>query len=85
VILRFLGEENFSLYLAAFRLPDLVFEVFAFGAFSSAFIPVFSKYLKKDKKMAWEIAARIINIGLLIFLIISLFFTQIKPRGIKAL
>jgi putative peptidoglycan lipid II flippase len=73
-ILRFLGKENFSLFMAAFRLPDLVFEVFAFGAFSSAFIPVFSKYLKKDKKMAWEIAARVVNIGILIFLFFAILF-----------
>jgi putative peptidoglycan lipid II flippase len=74
IILKFLGKDNFSLYMAAFRLPDLVFEVFAFGAFSSAFIPIFSKYLKKNKKQAWEIAARAVNIGLLIFFVISLIF-----------
>lgn len=75
IILRFLGKETFSLYLAAFRLPDLVFEVFAFGAFSSAFIPVFSKYLRKNKKLAWETAARSANIGLLIFLGFSIIFS----------
>lgn len=74
IILKFLGKDSFSLYMAAFRLPDLVFEVFAFGAFSSAFIPVFSKYLRKNKKQAWEVAARAVNIGLLIFFAISLVF-----------
>lgn len=74
VILRFLGSESFSLYLAAFRLPDLVFEVFAFGAFSSALIPVFSRYLKKNKKEAWDIASRVINIGLLIFFVLAIIF-----------
>lgn len=73
-ILKFLGEDNFSLFMAAFRLPDLVFEVFAFGAFSSAFIPVFSKYLKKDKREAWDIAARVVNIGVLVFLAFALIF-----------
>ncbi len=75
IILKYLGKEGFSLYLAAFRLPDLVFEVFAFGAFSSAFIPVFSKYLKTDKKLAWETAARVTNIGLLIFVGFSIIFS----------
>jgi len=74
-ILRFLGKENFSLFMAAFRLPDLVFEVFAFGAFSSAFIPVFGKYLKKDTKEAWDIAARVINIGVLVFVASALVFS----------
>ena len=74
IILKFLGQEGFSLYMAAFRLPDLVFEVFAFGAFSSAFVPVFSKYLRKNKRQAWDIAARVVNIGLLIFFVISMVF-----------
>lgn len=74
VILKFLGSDIFSLYLAAFRLPDLVFEVFAFGAFSSAFIPVFSKYLKKNRRVAWDTASRVINLGLLIFLGLAIVF-----------
>lgn len=73
-ILRFLGKENFSLFMAAFRLPDLVFEVFAFGAFSAAFIPVLSKYVKKDRKIAWDIAARVANIGILMFLVFAVIF-----------
>jgi putative peptidoglycan lipid II flippase len=80
IILRFLGKEMFSLFMAAFRLPDLVFEVFAFGAFSSAFIPVFSKYLKKDESEAWDIAARVINIAIVIFLIISLIFSLFSKQ-----
>lgn len=60
--------------MAAFRLPDLVFEIFAFGAFSAAFIPVFSKYLRRNERQAWDTAARVINIGLVIFLIAALIF-----------
>lgn len=74
IILKFLGSDVFSLYLAAFRLPDLVFEVFAFGAFSSAFIPVFSKYLRKNKREAWDTASRVINLGLVIFLALAIIF-----------
>ncbi len=74
-VLRFFGNEGFALYLAAFRLPDLVFEVFAYGAFSSAFIPVFTKYIRKEEQKAWLIAARVINIGLIIFGIASLLFS----------
>lgn len=75
VILRYLGSDNYSLFAAAFRLPDIVFEVFAFGVFSAAFIPVFSKYLKKGQKEAWEVAGRVINIGLIIFGIFAFLFS----------
>jgi putative peptidoglycan lipid II flippase len=74
VVLRFLGQDGYSLYLASFRLPDLVFEVFSFGAFSSAFIPVFTKHLKTDQKFAWDIAARVINIALAIFIVFAIIF-----------
>ena len=37
-------------YYAAFKLPDLVFNTLVLGALASAFIPVFIKYLKKNKE-----------------------------------
>lgn len=74
VLLSFFTQEQYAIFLAAFRLPDLVFEVLALGAFSSAFIPVFTKVLKHDEKAAWEIAGRVVNIGVIIFLPISVLF-----------
>ena len=60
--------QKLSLFFAAFRLPDLVFEVLVFGTFASAFIPVFTRELKKNEREAWKLAAIIANIGLLIFI-----------------
>jgi len=70
VLAHFFVPSDLSLFFAAFRLPDLVFEVFFFGMFSSAFIPVFTKALKKDGE-AWDIAGRVVSIGLLIFIFIA--------------
>jgi len=67
----FFAPDELSLFFAAFRLPDLVFEVLVFGTFSSAFIPVFTKTLKKGERDAWEIAGTITNIGVLIFLLLA--------------
>lgn len=67
VILLFFNADQFSLFSAAFRLPDLVFEVLIYGMFSSAFIPIFTKLLKKGNSDAWNTAARTVNISLLIF------------------
>jgi len=52
----FFVPNDLSLFFAAFRLPDLVFEVLVFGTFSSAFIPVFTRSLEKGKEKAWETA-----------------------------
>jgi putative peptidoglycan lipid II flippase len=56
-------------YLAAFRVPDLLFALMAGGALSSAFIPVFSGYLARDDEQgAWRLASAVIN-WVLIFLL----------------
>src|SRR5260221_1626512 len=80
VILNFFNADEFALFSAAFRLPDLVFEVLIYGMFSSAFIPIFTKLLKKESNEAWDTASRTVNICLLIFgffaIIIGLFANQ---------
>jgi len=37
-------------YYAAFRLPDLIYNLFVLGAITAGFIPVFTKYLAEDSK-----------------------------------
>ncbi len=68
----FFTPDDLSLFFAAFHLPDLVFEVLIFGTFASAFIPVFTKALKKGEKDAWETASSITNISFLFFLLKSM-------------
>jgi putative peptidoglycan lipid II flippase len=74
ILAGFFNPEELSIFFAAFRLPDLVFEILVFGTFSSAFIPVFAKAIKKGDHEAWEIAGRVVNIGLFIFIALSLVF-----------
>ena len=57
-----------DVYFAAFRLPDMLFQLLVLGALSAAFIPVFSKFLETDEKRAWHIASSVISIALLVFL-----------------
>ena len=87
VLAHFFTPSELSLFFAAFRLPDLIFEILVFGTFSSAFIPVFTKSLGKGEKKAWDIASTIVNLGIIIFLILSLslgfgadkFYTILAP------
>src|SRR3990167_1096608 len=80
VLAHFFVPEDLSLFFAAFRLPDLIFEVLVFGAFSSAFIPVFTGLLKKGKKEAWLVAATIVNLGILAFLVVSVILVFFSPH-----
>lgn len=50
-------------YLAAFRIPDLIFQLIAGGALGSAFIPTFTGYLARgDRREAWRLGSAIANI-----------------------
>lgn len=72
VLASYFTPDELSLFFAAFRLPDTLFEVLVFGTFSSAFIPVFTKALRNSKTEAWEIAGRIVSIGLLAFSFVAI-------------
>lgn len=62
-----------GVYFAAFRLPDLVFQLLIMGSLSSAFIPVFSKLINEKKEdTAWNTANSSLTWALLIFSILAL-------------
>ncbi len=42
-------KEQLDLFLAAFRLPDFVFEVLVAGSIASCFIPIISDLVRQDK------------------------------------
>ncbi|PKM83050.1 MAG: murein biosynthesis integral membrane protein MurJ [Firmicutes bacterium HGW-Firmicutes-14] len=50
-------------FLAAFTVPDLLYDLLVGGVLSSAFIPVFTSYLATDREEeAWEVASTMINL-----------------------
>ncbi|KKR69679.1 MAG: Integral membrane protein MviN [Candidatus Woesebacteria bacterium GW2011_GWA2_40_7b] len=85
VLANYFVPSDLSLFFAAFRLPDLIFEVLVFGTFTSAFIPVFSKALRDGKKRAWEIAGRVVTIGLLIFACAAIILAIWAPQIYSAI
>lgn len=59
-----------DVFWAAFRLPDMIFQITVVGALSSAFIPVFSRYLgKKDESNL--IASSMINAVMMVMIVLS--------------
>ena len=59
-------------FIAASIIPDAIFEVLIFGTIALAFIPVFSKYLSRDKlEKAWIFSSTMITTGLLVFIIFA--------------
>lgn len=65
------SPDDLGVYFAAFRLPNLLFELLVMGAFTSAFIPVFTKYIAKNQERdAYRMAATLINVCLVILLVL---------------
>jgi len=81
--------DTLDVYYAAFRVPDLVFNLLVLGALSAGFVPVFIGLIKNPEskirkiftnnqyKEAWELASNLINVlgmGLIVICGIGLIF-----------
>lgn len=64
--------DTYDAYLAAFRIPDLIFVVVMSGAFGSAFIPVFGGFLARDDPArAWKLANTLLTYVVVILVIVA--------------
>ena len=70
--------NTLDIYYAAFKFPDLIFNLFILGALSASFIPLFCHYLKRDgvaSKQAWEFTNTVLHALVILFAFISLLFS----------
>jgi putative peptidoglycan lipid II flippase len=65
-------KEELDIFFAAFRIPDLVFEILINGALSTTFIPFFIEYQKKSKEQSKIISSIINVVSLALFIFISI-------------
>lgn len=75
------AESN--IYFAAFRIPDLVYNLLIVGGLGIAFLPIFSEYYSRDKEEAWKMTNFVLNVFLFLVLVISLILFIITPFLIK--
>jgi putative peptidoglycan lipid II flippase len=70
--------DVFDAFVAAFRVPDLIFNLIVLGALSAAFIPIFTEKLvqgKKGEKQAFDFATSVLNaIVILVGLMSGVYF-----------
>jgi len=64
------SQWQLDVYFAAFRIPDMVFQLLVMGALSAAFIPVYSSILKRDKEESWYLVNGVITFSILAFLVL---------------
>lgn len=78
---RFGTGETYDAYLAAFRIPDVLFAIVMSGAFGSAFIPVFGGYLAQgDDDRAWRLANTLLTWIVVVFLIAAQAIFFLAPQ-----
>jgi len=71
---KFGAGPELDTYFAAFRIPDFVYNLLIVGAISSAFIPVFTRYIVRKKEgEAMKIADSVMNLVIILWLIFALF------------
>ncbi len=60
-------------YVAAFRIPDLLFLVIMAGSFGAAFIPIFSAYLTRGREdLAWRLASAVLTISAVVTTVLAI-------------
>jgi putative peptidoglycan lipid II flippase len=66
-------SSDYDAYVAANRLPEVIFNLIAGGAIAFAFIPVFTGLLAHDERTtAWKTASHVVNTIFIVTLIVSL-------------
>ncbi|MBU1992442.1 MAG: murein biosynthesis integral membrane protein MurJ [Patescibacteria group bacterium] len=80
------GIFDIDVYYAAFRIPDFLFAVLIIGAVSTAFIPIFSRYIDKKKmKEAWDFASNSLNLIAVALLVLAVIAFILAPQIVKIL
>ena len=66
VIANAFPSTELDAFFAAFRIPDLIFQLVAAGALSSALIPIISALFTTDERArAWRVVSTVINLMLI--------------------
>ncbi len=78
--------EVLGVYFAAFRIPNVIFELLVMGALTAAFIPVYTKYLSQERqKDAQRLATVLINVSLIILAAVAIPMYLAAPWMSRAL
>ncbi|MDD3486781.1 MAG: murein biosynthesis integral membrane protein MurJ [Candidatus Moranbacteria bacterium] len=73
--------DALDVYYAAFRIPDLIYNLLVLGALSAAFIPVFTGLIAHEKdEEAWQFVNVFLTTALLILMLLAGIFAFFAPQ-----
>jgi putative peptidoglycan lipid II flippase len=74
------GPTERDIFVAAFRIPDAMFQLVAAGALSSALIPIVAGLLAgHEEALAWRVASTVANLMLAILLVLAVIVAVAAP------
>ncbi len=74
------GATDRDTFVAAFRIPDLIFQLVAAGALSSALIPIVAGLIATDEgARAWRVASTVANLMLAVLLALAVIVAVVAP------
>ncbi len=72
--------RDLDAYLAAFRIPDAIFQLVAAGALGSALIPVLAGLFHEGRhREAWRLVSSVTNLMLIALAVLSIVFFLLAP------
>lgn len=76
--------DSLDIYYAAFRVPDLIYNLLILGALSAAFIPVFTGLIARDEeKDAWELVNVFLTTAIIFLIVLAGIFAIFAPYLMK--
>jgi putative peptidoglycan lipid II flippase len=83
---KFGAGDTLDAYYAAFKIPDLVFNLLIVGALSAAFVPVFTSLISKEKKdEAWRLANTVLTVGSMSLVILAVILLIVSPQLVSVI
>ena len=74
------ASADLDAFFAAFRIPDLIFQLVAAGALSSALVPVVSGlFTTNERDRAWRVVSTVINLMLIGLAVLAVAFFVLAP------
>jgi len=84
IFYRTVSGPQLDIYFASFRLPDFIFNVLILGAISSAFIPLLSGIVAKERETkAWEVSNQVLSCLTVVFAVVGIVMFVSMPWLMK--
>lgn len=86
VIANAFRAPELDVFFAAFRIPDLIFQLVAAGALSSALVPIVSAMLERQEhERAWRVVSTLINLMLVALGVLAALLFVLAPLVMGAI